>query len=357
MLVAGCGGSGATKAETIGSGDWTLEPVSTFAATLEDTVLVNTIASLVQGPDGLLYVVMRRQASITVLQPDGQLVRIIGSRGDGPGEFQSAGAIGWRNDSMWVMDPQLQRVSWFDRTGTFLTSEQRPSRDLTPTLSGGYLGMVGLGVDAQETEVQFQPAAGQPLSPIARLKWTRGGFMIPIGSDGGIVGSHPMKDSPQLARHLATGELAVVEMPGGTSEVRVSWHTPESALAHQRTVTLAAPLLDVDAWEAFLAGHFSGPGPTISLPDVMSRIAKPDRWPPVTRVLMDGLRRVWIRGAANDSASVTWTIVAPDSRPPAAASLSPELRLLAIAGDTVWAVEPGPDDLDVVTRFLLRHPQ
>lgn len=355
VLVAGCGGDNAPESAAIGSGDWTLEPVSTFGATLDDTVLVNTIGSLVSGPEGLLYIVMRRQASITVLHPNGQLARIIGRRGDGPGEFQSPGIIGWRNDSMWVMDPQLQRLSWFDPNGIFLTSEQRPNRDLMPTLSGGYIGMVGLGVDARDTELQYQSAADRPITPIARLEWTLGGFMIPIGPTGGIVGAHPMKDSPQLARHPGTGELAVVEMPGGSGEVRVSWYSPTGTLSHQRTVALAAPPLSASEWEAFVTEQFSDPGPTILIPDVMSRIAKPDRWPPVTRVLMDNERRVWIRGAANDSSAVTWTIVASGNEPPAAASLPPKLRLLSIHSDTVWAMEPGPDDLDIVTLFLLRR--
>lgn len=354
LLAAACTGGSRPDAAAVGSGDWSLEPVSSFSATLEDSVLVSPIAAIWPGPDGLLYVVMRRQASVTLLHPDGRLARTIGTRGGGPGEFQSPGVIGWRNDSMWVMDPQLQRVSWFGPEGTFLGSEQRPNRHLIPTSAGGYIGMAGTDVDAQSTVVEFQSGAGEPVTTLARLEWSLGGYMLPMGDQGGIVGAHPMKDRPLSALHPVTGELAVVEMAGGTGAVRVSWYSPSGSLSHQESLLVEAPPMDAEAWSAFLTDHFSGPGPAISIPEAMTRIAQPATWLPVTGALMDTRRRIWIRGAANDSTRVRWTIVSPDGTSPASAFLPASLRLLSVRHDTVWTVQPGPDDLDVVTRFLLR---
>ena len=45
-----------------------------------------------------------------------------GGSGYGPGEFRRPSAMGWRADTLWVADPGLGRISFFDRTGAFLRS-------------------------------------------------------------------------------------------------------------------------------------------------------------------------------------------------------------------------------------------
>lgn len=51
---------------------------------------------------------------------NGDLMRTVGGRGQGPGEFERLSGFGrYRGDSLWVYDDGLRRLSLFDNVGTF----------------------------------------------------------------------------------------------------------------------------------------------------------------------------------------------------------------------------------------------
>ena len=47
---------------------------------------------------------------------------VFGGTGDGPGELQNPGPMGWRADTLWVLDYRGYRFSQFAPSGDFLTS-------------------------------------------------------------------------------------------------------------------------------------------------------------------------------------------------------------------------------------------
>ena len=52
----------------------------------------------------------------------GAWLNTIGNHGEGPGEFRRPSAMGWVADTLWVADPRLGRLSFFDSDGAFLRS-------------------------------------------------------------------------------------------------------------------------------------------------------------------------------------------------------------------------------------------
>jgi hypothetical protein len=71
----------------------------------------------------LIYVSDYQDAMIKVFDPQGNFVRAIGRKGQGPGEFQSISAMRFLPDGqLLVFDQESRRTSLFDRAGSFIKS-------------------------------------------------------------------------------------------------------------------------------------------------------------------------------------------------------------------------------------------
>ena len=72
-----------------------------------------------------ILIVDRRDFNIKVFDPEGKLIRSIGKKGEGPGEFQRIGYLAFVPDGrLLVMDFQARRTSLFDKAGEFISSHQ-----------------------------------------------------------------------------------------------------------------------------------------------------------------------------------------------------------------------------------------
>jgi len=80
------------------------------------------IGGVVLDRDGNAFVSERLERKIRVYDPTGALLRTIGRRGGGPGEFQTLSDFGVVGDTLWVYDSPQRRITLFDRTGRMLTT-------------------------------------------------------------------------------------------------------------------------------------------------------------------------------------------------------------------------------------------
>lgn len=75
--------------------------------------------------NGNFYITDRRDFNIKVFDQEGNHLRTIGKKGEGPGEFQYAGFIAFLPDGrLLAMDYQARRTSLFDSSGEFISSHQ-----------------------------------------------------------------------------------------------------------------------------------------------------------------------------------------------------------------------------------------
>lgn len=89
---------------------------------------------------GLLYVTQPQDHVILVLDAKGTLLRRIGRKGAGPGEFRSIGALGMKGDTLWAHDYILRRVTFFALTGVVRRTtvlEVPPIEGLSPPTVAG----------------------------------------------------------------------------------------------------------------------------------------------------------------------------------------------------------------------------
>ena len=73
--------------------------------------------------DENIYISESSDQVIKVFSPDGEYIKTIGAKGDGPGEFQSIGYLGFTPEgSFVVIDNRVRRTNLFDTSGQFLKS-------------------------------------------------------------------------------------------------------------------------------------------------------------------------------------------------------------------------------------------
>jgi hypothetical protein len=72
--------------------------------------------------EGNVFVLEGLVPEIRVYTSEGVLLRRIGNRGEGPGEFQGAPLFGVSGDTLWTVDRGLNRITIFDRKGEVLST-------------------------------------------------------------------------------------------------------------------------------------------------------------------------------------------------------------------------------------------
>lgn len=89
--------------------------------------LFHSLHDVIVHPDGRIYLAgseARRSFEIFIIDPSGQLIKRVGRRGGGPGEFLSIDALCWstNDNELLVRDQNSVRISRFSLDGEFLRS-------------------------------------------------------------------------------------------------------------------------------------------------------------------------------------------------------------------------------------------
>ena len=103
----------------------------------EECEMLSRPMNLAVDNEGCIFIADSQDQSIKVFGPDGEFIRSIGRKGEGPGEFSYVGYQTFLPDGMLlVMDSMASRLSLFDTEGVFLWGyhwTHRPGRSLYVT--------------------------------------------------------------------------------------------------------------------------------------------------------------------------------------------------------------------------------
>jgi hypothetical protein len=122
VAAAGCGGSDVDSADGDRVPHWPLELLTRIGSLDDPELGLTQVTRVAFGPDSLLYIAQTREHEVRVYRLDGTLVRRMGREGEGPGEFREIAAIGFLDDTLYVTDATLNRVSTFDDQGNPIAS-------------------------------------------------------------------------------------------------------------------------------------------------------------------------------------------------------------------------------------------
>jgi len=158
------------------SGSVAYRPGAPRVAVVDSVVLVESDNFFLGSPgtqlavdeDGYIYVPDRSEDRVLRFHPDGTLDRVIGARGDGPGELRGVGSVIFANSELVAVNGYRQlRVSLFEsQTGKFVGSAQHQGSVRSLHIDGGSLwygtmGNVG-GKAVGRVEVKSLEGGGQP---------------------------------------------------------------------------------------------------------------------------------------------------------------------------------------------------
>jgi hypothetical protein len=113
IAVAGCGDSSSLEVREL-----LLERKMVIGEMDDPHYAFNRVAGIAVDGRGHLYVADAGDSRIRVYSRQGRFVRDIGKPGHGPGEFLLIERVGVLSDTVYIIDRQANRISYFDSTGT-----------------------------------------------------------------------------------------------------------------------------------------------------------------------------------------------------------------------------------------------
>jgi hypothetical protein len=320
-----------------------------FAVTEVGRSRVDSLFSQVTGigvdSRGRIYAGDWFTARVVVLDSTGAVLRMVGRRGLGPGEFRSIrGVQVLPGDSLLVYDPNAMRLSVFapdSGRAAYVTTLPGPEPHFisrTPA-NDAHLALMRppfTTVDSARHDVLRLlnldgTPRGEPLRQFPSRSFLRvqqgGGFSVmpnPFGHEGLFV------LAPDGTLHYAWNGRLEVE---------------STDLRGRRTGGFAVAYDPPQVTSADAASVFNGmPEPAVRMFRPALEDSLPERWPPLAALLADERGRVWaaLHGPAGEPRE--WAVFQPDGRYLGSAFLPRHAEVFAIRGDRVYAAETAEDD-------------
>jgi len=349
--------------------------------------------------DGQIYVFEGADMQIRVYGPDGRLLRRIGRRGEGPGEFQRVARFGVVGDTVWTFDYAGERITIFDRDGTVLSTGRADSRGIplwnrcfgyvmpwTMRPDGLFTSLFGRVACNPNTPA---PEVGPADSvPVPRLLFDATGAIVDtIGDDGGPpprMARPPEPSSEQGFRVIEVGGRPYV-VPQRPTDL------PRWIRLHDGRIVLTVPLptsrnaaftvtriglyadtvysrrfryepgrytpseLDALAAEAASGGPFGGGGapadPAVE-PRLRAEMDFPEFRPATQSVQVDRDGRLWILRDEPEGPTSRFALLDAQGLPLGELELPGQPQLMWSRADALWVVET--DEFDVPWLVLYR---
>jgi len=329
------------------------------------------ISALTVDDDGRLYVVQPIEGQVTVLNPDGSLHHRLGRKGRGPGEFLAPTGIGWRGDTLWVIDSAQRRHSWFHgeehvRTARFAPVGPEWQGRLTaqlPMSDGSFVSLLSR---------QFERPTGHPDNyfPIVRTTETGDEELVAVlresfpfrivieHSEGTAYGSPLFSDFP--LQSWTSRRAAIVDRPFGEvpeASIRVTTLEASGDTAYSREYSVEAEPLTDAQWDARIREALAGvdrPDRPYGVPEVEAASARPEHWPAATRVVQGLDLTTWVALADLPWRETRdWAVIDPEGVPRFRVTLPRDFNLFTAEGDLLLGVWQDELDVPYVQRYRL----
>jgi hypothetical protein len=318
----------------------------------DDSVALTSVQGLDVDSRAQVYIGDWGNPAVIVLSPEGRIVRRIGRRGQGPGEFANVSGVQvLQGDSLQVYDIQQDRLTVFAPDG----DEVAYTMDMSE--SGGTASDIQrvpgtdrlVAVYRRPFNAQENSSADDHRKDVVRVL-TLGRRVL---RDSLLV--YPSPDALVLR---AGGAVSVTSDPfGRKAVVRVG---PDGRVYHAYTDTLAIRVTTLDGKPS---GGFALRNEALEVTDddiaravdalgprgarfraTVERAARRS-WPAMGTFVVDDRGRVWISRPAPEGQPAELLVYHPDGRFVGSATLPAGSTVLRVAGSRVFAVQV--DELDV----------
>lgn len=369
-----------------GTDAWTVEgPMVRIGSVDDPEFAFQSVVALAMSPNGILHSLHRSEASIRRWDAEGHPAGVVGGKGEGPGEFDTPGGLGFFGDTLWVMDRRAYRVSYFDLSGGFLgsvtprvdmsrdpdnpnASVPRPSFPLRDgTLYGiapAWSDAIARGQLSEAKHVQMDPK-GETLGTVWVQPYRPTDVLALLRESGGTFGRQPFGDNP-LFNVSSDGVLLVLDRrvseSGGEASIRFTKiaMTGDTLLAREiEYIPEPLPQAKIDS-----ASHAQAEGmfqfmqrmdTELSLAkleaDLREATFSPDYLPAVQSMVAAEDGSVWLQRFTPSPDGNVWWVLNELAEPLATVVTPDGTQVLLITDDALWGVETDEFDVNYIVRY------
>lgn len=349
-------------------------------------VFLTTVWDISVGPSGQMYILQPKEQLIRLFDPSGTLLRTVGRRGGGPGEFSNPTRSGWKGDTLWVWDPFPGRFSYFTVDGSFLGSvrptalpiEERagPVRPHAMLADGSLLAafsprapLVADGVVSDLPLLKLD-RDGVLIDTLAFLSYRNSVLAIrdPERPSAGLFRPQPFSDATLHAVASDGKKIVLVDREAAAvrdeARYQVTALSPSGDTLFSRAYRYTPVQLSeelVQRWVKEVGEEaLRARGPNVSnrreaQQRVRTALYRPEYHPPVTSVLAGRDGTVWVRREETLQDFVRWEVLSESGDLLAIVAIPRDTRVFRVDSEHIWGVER--DSLDVSYVVVYRVSQ
>lgn len=340
----------------------------------EGEAVLSDVFGVAVAADGSVYLSEPQFARVIAFEADGTFSRVVGERGNGPGEFRIPGGLSWRGDSLAVSDFQ-RGIHLFAPEGDFarlvsFSFREGPSafgvNPMFPMPDGSIAALApSSSTDITEGRVTHETwlkttREGRIIDTLAVVA-VEGRLISVTYQDGTRTGGHPLPWSPLLAVPPTGTSLVVLDRPVATDPASAAYRVlrlgldGDTLLAASRAYTpVAVGAAQIDSIALAIAEGWAermeATAPALAA-EIADQVVWPSYVPPVTEVLAGSDGSVWLRRETIGASMARWEILDEAFAPIGRLDLPLDLELKVVAQDHFYAVELDDFDVPTVVRY------
>jgi hypothetical protein len=336
------------------------------------------IGRLAVSARGVIAVSQPQDSKVLFFDARGAAVGSFGRAGAGPGEFRSAGTLGWIGDTLSVYDAGLRRITLVGPDMRAVRIVSSPQQLLPPTGTGGAAipaqtfpvsalgdnGMLATAILRNGGSLPaWMPAQDDVVSAIVRVD-AEGRYQRIIGLRGDPYACavrnessmmmiplcfRPMEDNSPSGRHVATlvpgaaGQYTVVSINGLGGDTVFSRQYSYRPIAVTKRVA--------DSMRTSRAAMPGLPAPAAAL---TRNLPVAETYPAVMRVMAGDDGTVWLEEHTVAPSAKRWRVLDQTGSVIGLLSLPRNVTLSVVSRDRVWATVTDDDDVQSVVRYGVR---
>ena len=310
--------------------------------------------------DGRIVVLNRGSQELLMFGRDGEFLRSIGRRGEGPGEFMDAIELDFiGGDSIVVWDWHLGRLQLFEPDGSHGRSIRLQPPVFNPTGHVGVLGQDGMAMGSHdvrsfETELTAQflqvlryDWSGTLLDTLATLRYGELGM---VDAEARMMGS-PIFESRGV---FSTQGNLLYTSDGSSPEVRVHRGDRLESIVRWRPGDLSVRTEDVEAYKADYMERY---GNSQLVRKRLHAFPAKDAFPAVMEIRIGAQGRIWTRTFARPGSTATeWLGFAETGAFICSLSVPPRFKVYHFDSSAVVGVHRDEMDVESVEVRSFTYP-
>jgi hypothetical protein len=314
----------------------------------DGTVVFGMIVSAQQREDGSVLVADRATSEIVEVGADGKIVRRVGRKGEGPGEYRAIGTLQiCGRDSVFVWDRIAERMSILTSDLKFLSHVRYSGRpmEIACTRNDSLVLVVQTPLDMGAPSSEA-PGLKAPVSVVrfdGSVVKELGDFVVGENRPMGTLTSFRMRGDRVAIATAESAYVDVVHLPGGRQETFSLGGSRQAATQDQYDFALDE-----------LAATLTAPKERAASREYLAKVPKPDLLPAYGIVFLsdDGMLFVE-RSSPGDSVSLFQRVDLTTGRTKGYVRINTRLRVLDVHHGSITGVETDQSATDHLVVYSI----